>query len=804
VCGQEIAIDENFQTPQSELEAQGWEFSAVTFSGDYIELAKKSAGGELATPTVESPSSIVIKMNNKGNTNRSAQINYYDEDLVSWLPLQTIAITQKVEDFTIEVPEGVQSTRFQIQSAGSNEIRITQIIIYGELPVSTKAEILSFTLPGQIGDENITSGEITGQITVDMPEGADLNLVPEVFILSSGATVSPDKTVSQNFATAVNYTVTAEDGITQKVWTVTVNSVKSSEKDIVAFKLTESQMGSASIDTENGLVKVKVPINEDITNIVPSTFVISGGAAISPALTAPQDFNNDVVYIITAQDESTKTWTIRTEKVDPGSVPDLDFNKVVGWAAAKGGPASPTSKPPQNVEINTTTGGAGGNIIYINPSTFGELCNILYYRINYKNYSSDPLIIVLEPGVYDGSGVTGDGAKQFSNNMLTIQEQGDISIIGKGNVQCKFGINVKRAYNIIIRNIYFWGYSDDAVNVGEEETHHVWIDHCTAGASQQSLTPSNKDAVDGTFEVKNGASYVTVSWCVTQNHWKSCLIGHSDGNGSTDTGRLKVTHYANYYNNTYSRHPRVRFGQVHVLNCMYENSGWGRETSYKPASSIGMGYGCAASNNSEVLMENNFFYDVQFPFYADRSQAEFKAIFGLSKSSTGNKPCIGLRQTGNAYDDSGLTLDLTKKGVPVAMLNDGNKSIKFDELNPESVFNPADYYDYTPMTAEQVREYVPQYAGAGVLDWSVLDPEGSGTSISNEKENNQMTVYSVNSSIVVRGIESPVQIKVYNLSGVQLYSGVADTYTTVLPIHLVKGFYIVSIDNTNTYKIVVK
>lgn len=178
--GQEIAIDENFQASQSELEAKGWEFNAVTFSGSYIELAKRSAGGEFATPTVESPSSIVIKMNNKGNTNRSAQVNYYDEDLASWQPLQTITVTQKVEDYTIEVPEGIQSTRFQVQSAGSNELRITQVIIYGALPISTKAEILSFTLPGQIGDENIVSEETAGQISVNMPEGADLNLIPEV------------------------------------------------------------------------------------------------------------------------------------------------------------------------------------------------------------------------------------------------------------------------------------------------------------------------------------------------------------------------------------------------------------------------------------------------------------------------------------------------------------------------------------------------------------------------------------------------------------------------------------------------
>lgn len=797
---QELAFDESFQSTQADLESQGWQFTAATVSSGKLTIEKKSSGGEAITPEVEDPSRIEIITNNTGNSGRVLKVSYLNSSS-EWVEIGTYTVQAKGEEsFAFDIEENVGLSKIQLQAQGGNPMILTNVKIYGARPISTEADILGFTLPGQIGEEVIDNGALT--VNLSMPEGSDLNLAPDFFILSMGATVFPDKSAAQNFANPVSYIVTAEDGVTAKTWTVNVALVKSSEKEIKTFKLSDDQLGSASFDNANGIIKVKMPNTINVSNLVPSVLTISSGASISPSATTARDFSQDVSYTVTAQDESTKIWTVKTELIDPDAFVEIDFNKVVGWAAAHGGPAVATSKPASNVAMETTTGGKGGDIIYINPSTFGELCNILYKRINYKNYSSNPLIVVLEPGVYDGSGVTGDGAKQFSNNMLTIQEQGDISIIGKDNVQCKFGINVKRGYNIIIRNIYFWGYQDDAVNIGEKETHHIWIDHCTAGAPMQSQIPSNKDAVDGTFEVKNGASYVTVSWCVTQNHWKSCLIGHSDGNGSTDQGRLKVTHYANYYNNTYTRHPRVRFGQVHVLNCMYENSGWGRDNSYKTAASIGLGYGSAASNSSEVLMEGNFFYDVQFPFYADRSTADYKLVFGLSSSSTGNKPCNGLKQVDNDYDDSGLTLDLaSKKGIVSAMLNPGGKSIKFDELNPDVVFNPSDYYSYDALTPAQVRELVPVYAGAGVLDWSVLNPDVS--SISNEKKEENIKAYGLNSSICISGAADNSIVKVYNLSGVQVYKGLVSSGNYTLPVAFSQGFYIVAV-GSSSFKVLVR
>ncbi|MDL2243566.1 DUF5018 domain-containing protein, partial [Bacteroidales bacterium OttesenSCG-928-J19] len=791
-----IAFNIDFKTAnQTDLELEGWEFSQASFSSDGMELAKRSVGGMATTPLVNSPSEISMKTKNKGDGGRIIEVLYLKEE--AWISLGTYTVTSKNEEtFSFELEEKIESTRFRILSQGGNPVVFTSMTIYGEKPISTEALILGFSLPGQIGSEVID--EETKKISLQMPLSADLNLAPNFFIISAGATVNPDMDTPQDFNQVVTYTVTAEDGVTKADWNVEVERVASSEKEITSFQLAAEQLGSTLFNKESGTIQVKVPNTLDVSNLVPLTFHISSGAMISPAMDVPQDFSKPVTYMVTAEDGTSKPWSVNVTLVDPNEYIEIDFNKVVGWASAKGGPKTATNKPASNVEINTTTGGLGGEVYYFTPDQFDDLCVLLYERINYKYAENKPVIIVMEPGVWDGSISSTEAGKVFSNNMLTIQEQGDITLLGKGNVQCKFGINIKRSYNIIIRNIYFWGYQDDAINVGEEETHHVWIDHCTAGAATQSQTPSNKDAVDGTFEVKNGASYVTVSWCVTQNHWKSCLIGHSDGNGGTDEGRLKVTHYANYYNNTYSRHPRVRFGQVHVLNCMYENAGWGRETSYKPASSIGMGYGCAASNNSEVFVENCFFFDTQFPFYADRSKEDYKALFGLDKSSTGNKPCTGLRQSGNAYDDSGLTLDLAaKKGVVADRLNPGNKSIKFDELNPNAVFNPGEFYTYDVLTAEQVRETVPAYAGSGVLSWDELAKGAGitgGVSLDTPQDKPSFRIYSGNGQVTIQGLEGGESIALYTVSGVLLQQVEASASSITLSGNWQAGVYLVKVD----------
>ncbi|GME72075.1 unnamed protein product [Ambrosiozyma monospora] len=49
------------------------------------------------------------------------------------------------------------------------------------------------------------------------------------------------------------------------------------------------------------------------------------------------------------------------------------------------------------------------------------------------------------------------------------------------------------------------------------------------------------------------------------------VIGHSDINGSEDTGHLTVTYAYNFWENLTSRGPALRFGIGHIYNNYYDN-----------------------------------------------------------------------------------------------------------------------------------------------------------------------------------------------------------------------------------------
>ena len=171
---------------------------------------------------------------------------------------------------------------------------------------SHEAEILSFTIPNQISS---TINSLDATVDVVMPYGTDLtNLVPTITV-SAGATINPASGVAQNFTNPVVYTVTAEDGVTTKDWTVTVTTAEAShEAEILSFTI-PNQI-SSTINSLDTTVAVVMPYGTDLTNLVP-TITVSAGATISPASDVAQNFTNPVVYTVTAEDGvTTKAWTV--------------------------------------------------------------------------------------------------------------------------------------------------------------------------------------------------------------------------------------------------------------------------------------------------------------------------------------------------------------------------------------------------------------------------------------------------------------------------------------------------------------
>src|SRR5690606_25439241 len=157
-------------------------------------------------------------------------------------------------------------------------------------------------------DENIAAviNENDKTITAAVPYGTDItSLVPTIEV-SEGATVSPEG--GQDFSSEVTYTVTAEDG-TKAQYTATVNVAPNTEAKIKSFVfLAENNTVleddvTAIIDEEAKTITAYVAYGTDITELTP-TLEVSPEASFVPE--GVQDFSLEVVYTVTAGDESTK------------------------------------------------------------------------------------------------------------------------------------------------------------------------------------------------------------------------------------------------------------------------------------------------------------------------------------------------------------------------------------------------------------------------------------------------------------------------------------------------------------------
>ncbi|PRY00845.1 pectate lyase family protein [Allonocardiopsis opalescens] len=256
------------------------------------------------------------------------------------------------------------------------------------------------------------------------------------------------------------------------------------------------------------------------------------------------------------------------------TTPQLDMRPLVG---------SPTGWAATN---GGTTGGGNGTVF--NVDTAGELEDAVQSSGN---------AVVQVNGV-----ITISGMMDVASNK-TIIGVGSSSGIRGG------GFDIDGVRNVIIQNLNFSNAADDSINVQDASTN-IWIDH-------NSFT----NGYDGGVDIKRESDFITVSWNRFYNHEKSMLLGHSDGH-TADDGNLRVTYHHNFFDGSQTRHPRVRFGEtVHVYNNYYRDNE----------------YGVASTMDAGVLVENNYFENVDEP-----------TLVGYASSDDGR-----LVQRGNVFTGSG-------------------------------------------------------------------------------------------------------------------------------------------------------
>jgi pectate lyase len=279
-------------------------------------------------------------------------------------------------------------------------------------------------------------------------------------------------------------------------------------------------------------------------------------------------------------------------------------------------------------------------------------------------------------------------------------------------------ITVGAYKNIIVRNLRFisgkdtgWAYENfskctyvdkdfcasnaDPDSLTLQGTQRAWVDHneFTDGPDFNGVN-SNKafyKMYDGLMDIKKGADYITLSYNKFSNHDKSILIGANDSND----GEYRITFYRNLFQYTGQRTPRVRNGQVHLLNNVYE--GVKRTTEDRPyhmTYAIGLGF------NGKAFSERNAF-DIQGAIATDLLSANFDE---WSQYFTD----VGSWLNGNPVD---------LNAAAASVINAQNVAEKASKpfLGPVT-WTPGDHYGYSPVTdINQLRTLVKSNAGVGKL-----------------------------------------------------------------------------------------
>ncbi len=219
--------------------------------------------------------------------------------------LTVLEPTINVSEGALISPTGLQdfSSTFTYTVTAQDGVTTQDWTVSIEEALNTETDILSFSLAQEIGTASINTTNHT--VTIEVVSGTDVTQLEPTITISPEATISPS--VVQDFTIPVTYTVTAQDGSIQE-WTVTVSIAPNNANSITSFSFVE-ESSSATIDAVNGTVNILVIFGTDLTSLSP-TIGISASASINPEGGLSRDFTNPVEYIVTAEDGTSKTWTV--------------------------------------------------------------------------------------------------------------------------------------------------------------------------------------------------------------------------------------------------------------------------------------------------------------------------------------------------------------------------------------------------------------------------------------------------------------------------------------------------------------
>jgi pectate lyase len=179
---------------------------------------------------------------------------------------------------------------------------------------------------------------------------------------------------------------------------------------------------------------------------------------------------------------------------------------------------------------------------------------------------------------------------QFSGSLSVGSNKTIIGLPGAKITNASFS----GSKNVIIRNLIIKGGTDTIVTSGAK---NIWFDHLDLS-----------DGSDGVMDLCAATDFITVSytkyWYARGGDHKCCVLVGNRDDATGDRGHNNVTFYKCWWaEGVMERMPRVRFGNVQVLNCLY--------------TAAGNVYCIAPGVEANVRAEKNIFINVNSALAAD-------------------------------------------------------------------------------------------------------------------------------------------------------------------------------------------
>ncbi|MDP4182116.1 MAG: dockerin type I domain-containing protein [Bacillota bacterium] len=330
-----------------------------------------------------------------------------------------------------------------------------------------------------------------------------------------------------------------------------------------------------------------------------------------------------------------------------------------------------------------------------------------------KGYDKTPFIFRLI-GQVKGADISGLN----SSGYLQIKGCYNVTIEGVGEdaTVYQWGLLIRSAHNVEIRNLGVMLFPDDAISL-DTDNQNIWVHN---NDIFYGAPGSDADQVkgDGSCDVKGFSDYITVSY----NHfWDSGKVSLC---GMSDSQEFHVTYHHNWFDHSDSRHPRIRVGTVHIYNNYFDGNSK---------------YGVGNTTGGSAFVEANNFKNCKHPMMISMQGTDIAN--GAANATFSSEPGGMIKAFNNIVSGaSGLVYsnqNATQFDAYLATSRNEAVPSSYKTVSGSNTYNNFDtsstMYSYKPDDPSAVQSKVTTYAGrvnGGDFKWTFTDADNSNSTVS--------------------------------------------------------------------------